>query len=217
MNEPHDHEFEDFLRRRRPLFRRGEDDVLEPPAELDRVVLRQAREAIQAEPPQRLYRAPRWGAGLAIAATLVVGLTFVFKAGMPPAEVRPQVTIENIAQRVEPLTPATAERSAPALTAPAPTADAPLVVDLGPRAVTPADAPLAAEAAPPPGARSAVSTARDTLAAAPGTVSPAWRQDSRAWLEEIERLRAAGNVAQADAELAEYNRQHRALAVSPDR
>jgi len=34
---------------------------------------------------------------------------------------------------------------------------------------------------------------------------------------EIERLRAAGKGAQAEAEYAEYKRQHRAYAVSPDR
>jgi len=226
MNEqPTDREFEDFLRRRRPLFRGGEDDSLEPPAELDRIVLRQARDAIQPEAaPPRLYRAPRWGASLAIAATLVLGLAFVFKAGMTTTDVRPQVTIENIAQRVE--IPAAAPASAaPAAAeqAPVATAGAPVVVDLG-APMTASAAPAAPPAfvseeearrhAPPPPGR-VTSTAGGTVADA--SALPAWRRDSGSWLAEIERLRASGNAAQADAEMAEYNRQHRAMAVSPDR
>jgi hypothetical protein len=233
MNEqPHDREFEDFLRRRRPLFRGGDDHSLEPPAELDRVVLRQAREAIQEDEPQRLYHAPRWGAPLAIAATLVLGLTFVFKAGMTTTDVRPQVAIEEIAQRTDlpaavapapaaaASSPATAPAETPAVSGAAPTRGAPPTAAAAPPAQAPAlvseeEARRHAPSPPPPLIGSPTSTARDTVA--DSAAAPAWRQDSRAWLEEIERLRAAGNVAQADAELAEYNRQHRALAVSPDR
>jgi len=51
---------------------------------------------------------------------------------------------------------------------------------------------------------------------APG-LSPAYRRDSKTWLAEIERLRATGDVARADAELTEFKRQHRAYATSPDR
>jgi hypothetical protein len=101
----HDPEFEDFLNRRRPLFRAEEDDGLEPPAELDRIVLRQAREAIQPQPPVRLLRMPRWAAPLAIAATLVLGLSVVFKASLPVEHKIPRVTVENAAQRFEPAPP----------------------------------------------------------------------------------------------------------------
>jgi hypothetical protein len=157
MTEP-DPEFEEFLRKRRPLFREL-DDGIEPPAELDRIVLRHARQAIEPEPEMRVYRSPRWAAPVAIAATLVVGLAFVLQFG-PPARptVQPEVTVENIAQRVE---------------------------------VPPA----------PP-------AAADT---------PEWRRDARSWMAEIERLRASGDLARANAEQAEFNRQHRAYAASPDR
>jgi len=40
----------------------------------------------------------------------------------------------------------------------------------------------------------------------------AFRRDSKSWLAEIDRLRADGKSAQADAELAEYKRQRRAYA-----
>ena len=47
--------------------------------------------------------------------------------------------------------------------------------------------------------------------------TPAWRHDTQSWLAEIDKLRAQGKSAEADAEMAEYKRQHRAYAASPDR
>jgi len=65
------------------------------------------------------------------------------------------------------------------------------------------------DVSPPPG--------EAQRAVAKATPAPIFRGDSKTWLAEIERLRAAGKGAQADAEYAEYKRQHRAYAVSPDR
>jgi hypothetical protein len=147
-----DDEFDDFLARRRPLFRRPVDD-LQPPEEVDRVVLRRAREAIEIERPQRAFRGANWGAPLAIAATLLVVFTVVLHFMQPKAV--PEVSVQQVAQ------------------------------------------PVAAPAAP--------------------ATTPAWHGDSRAWLAQIEKLRAEGRDAEADAELAAYKREHRALAVGPDR
>jgi hypothetical protein len=176
MSEP-DPEFEDFLKRRRPLFRRDVDDGLEPPPELDRLVLRQAREAIRAEEPLPMYRGPRWAAPVAIAATLVLGLAVVFQvADQQSSQPKPGVAVENVAQQGVPAT-----RAAP-LPAPPPAA---------PSTETPRDPPL-------PDSR-------------------AWRSTPETWLAEIQRLRSAGETARADQEMAEYNRQQRAFAASPDR
>lgn len=120
-----DPEFEDFLKRRRPLFRRDVDDGLEPPAELDRIVLRQARDAIESEQPLRLFGMPRWAAPVAIAATLVVGLAIVFKTGMEPTERVPEVRVENIAQRIDYPTEPVAAPAAPAAPAAETAAPAP--------------------------------------------------------------------------------------------
>ena len=149
MNGPDD-EFEDFLSRRKPLFRPPVDD-LQPPEEVDRVVLRRAREAIEIERPQRAFRGANWGAPLAIAATLLVVFTVVLHFMQPSNKTLPEVTVQQVAQPV-------AESSA-----------------------------------------------------------PAWRSDSQRWLAQIEKLRAAGRNAEADAELAAYKREHRALAVDPNR
>jgi hypothetical protein len=53
--------------------------------------------------------------------------------------------------------------------------------------------------------------------AAKSAGDPAWRRDTKSWLAEIERLRNAGDIARAEAELAEYKRQQRAYAGAPDR
>lgn len=234
MNGPDD-EFDDFLRRRRPVFRRPSDE-LEPPAELDRIVLRQAREAIEAERLQRHFRAPHWGMPVALAATLVLAFTLILRVGLPSKEAPSEVTVQNVSRTVEyPV-------SAPAAAAPeqqsrtaAPTVvaendarpESPVVVDLS-----------AAEAETAPRTDKLADTARSratpefvsaeeanrysaplagispSSAAAP---APEWRRDSKTWLAEIDRLRTAGDVARADAELAEYKRQHRAYAGAPDR
>jgi len=158
-----DDEFEDFLKRRKPAFRKPDDEMFEPPAELDRLVLRQAREAIKPEEPMRVFSAPRWSMPLALAATLLIAFAVIFKAGMPADTApKPEVTVQNVTDRVE-----------------APAAAAPPMV-------------------------------------AAGEV-PAWRRDPKAWQAEIQRLRETGDTARAEAEYAEFKRQQRAFASSPDR
>src|SRR3954466_9413810 len=98
MNSPDD-DFEEFLRKRRPMF--GRSDELEPPLELDRVVLRQAREAIEAERPHRVFRAPPWGMPVALAATLVLAFTIILRVGTPDAVKKPEVTVQNVSRQIE--------------------------------------------------------------------------------------------------------------------
>ncbi len=268
-----DDEFDDFLRRRKPVFRR-DDDGLEPPAELDRIVLRQAREAIEAERPQRVFRAPRWGTPIALAATVLVALSVMIHVGMPAKGPVGEVTVRNISREVGPsAAPAmaaneaadqAADSSATRISEPV-AGNGAVIVDLAPgehastvphqelaratraresgAAAAPvapapggfvADAEASRYAEPPPAAPSAEATvaasrrpemqtstpapvdAGASLAkASPDT--PAWRRDSKTWLAEIARLRAAGEIARAEAEMAEYNRQQRAYAGAPDR
>ena len=175
-----DDEFEEFLKRRKPVFRRPDDEMFEPPAELDRVVLRQAREAIKPEEPMRVFSAPRWSMPIALAATLVLTFTVIFHAGKPQkSDPKAEVTVQNIADRV--------------------------------------DQPPAA--APPPPPPREVASARVESATAPVVAAevPAWRRDSKSWQAEIQRLRDAGDTVRADAEYAEFKRQQRAYASSPDR
>ncbi|HTU67142.1 MAG TPA: hypothetical protein VMF52_14435 [Steroidobacteraceae bacterium] len=242
----HDDEFEDFLRRRRPMFGRA-DDALEPPAELDRVVLRQAREAIEGERPQRLFRAPGWGMPVALAATLVLAFTVILRVEAPPkAEPRGEVTVQAVSRQVEMSADSAAPAAAPAVpmasSAPAEARRFEKLAD----AARPAAPPFVSEAeaarySQPMAGRSAANDARVstgvvidgqradvtpdgelrsesvTAAASAPAAGPAYRREAKTWLAEIERLRAEGDVLRADAELAEYKRQHRAYAVAPDR
>lgn len=197
-----DEEFEDFLKRRKTVFERSKDELFEPPAELDRVVLRQAREAIKPEEPMRVFSAPRWTMPIALAATLLLAFTIMFQAGMPQKqEPRPEVTVQNVAEAVsQPAAEAPREAAPPA---PAPVAARSAVVEAASRERGTAGASMDAAPAAAP--------------AAPSADAPAWRRDPKSWLAEIERLRSTGNEARADAELAEYKRQQRAYAVAPDR
>jgi hypothetical protein len=208
MNAGPDDEFEDFLQRRKAVFERRKDELFEPPAELDRVVLRQAREAIQPPEPMRVFSAPRWSMPIALAATLVLAFTIIFRAEMPskPAP-KPEVTVQSVAERVEAPAVAAAQPQAAREMAPAP----------------PAEPMVARGMADATSRRAGAGVATDASAETPSARSAkdgepyAWRRDPKAWQAEIQRLRDAGNTAAADAEYAEFKRQQRAYAVSPDR
>jgi hypothetical protein len=252
MNRPDD-EFNDFLSRRKPIFR-GIEDPLEPPEELDRLVLHQAREAVEGERPQRMYKGPRFVAPIAIAATLVLAVTVILNVGMPAKpQSTPEVTVQTVAQRLDypaassaPVTNNTARPAAPPPAEIAAAADVhtdSVVVELSPAAtpatatqggfVSEAEASRYARSAPLPSMGVVVEdpvTGSQTVttdfspppseaqrAVAKSSPDLKFRSDSRTWLAEIERLRTEGNTAQAEAEYAEYKRQHRAYAVSPDR
>jgi hypothetical protein len=274
----HDDEFEDFLRRKRPLFSRPGEEPLEPPAELDRLILRQARDAIQEPKPERVFRAPGWGMPVALAATLVLAFTVILHTANSPDRVAGEVAVQNVARSVEtaPVAAAAPPAAELAEAAAAPPANysrnaeagAPasgvIVADLieteadaraqgvaadvararaaahsaGDRALvareeadryaeppgpipTPADAAPASASVLSKSASGAYAPARadapDAVARKAPASSPDYRRDSKTWLAEIERLRTTGDAARADAELAEFKRQHRAYATSPDR
>ena len=81
-----DDDFEAYLRRRVPIDRRLKSlGRLEPPAELDRLIIGRAREAIQGAPPVRVFRAPRWALPMGLAATILVSLSILLDLGMQGA------------------------------------------------------------------------------------------------------------------------------------
>ena len=116
-----DDDFDQFLARKRPVFRRPTDDEVEPPDTVDRLVLRQARDAIKPPRPERMYRGPGWGVPLAVAATLLVCLSLVLHVVMPKKQSTPEAATQQVAQHVD-AAPAAAAPAAPAA-APAATAD----------------------------------------------------------------------------------------------
>ena len=227
-------DFEDFVARRKPVFRR-DDDPLEPPPELDRIVLRQAREAIRIEEPEPAYRGASWGMPVAMAATLLVVFSVFLHLGVQKNEPKGEVTVQTVSQSVDSM--AAPPPPAPAEAPQAAAADAdPLVADLGRSgsrarvggssfATEPETSRYNPPAPPPPVATTGTpaDAGRTSTAAAPpepavaSASAPAWRRDAQSWQAKIQELRAEGKAAEAEAEQAEFKRQHRAYAGSPDR
>jgi hypothetical protein len=82
----HDDEFDAYLKRRVPIDRRlGLMDRLEPPPELDRIVIGNARQAIQSATPTPVFRAPRWALSMGLAATILISLSILLDVGMQGA------------------------------------------------------------------------------------------------------------------------------------
>jgi hypothetical protein len=86
-----DDEFEAYLRRRVRIDRRLRSlDRLEPPAELDQIIIGQARQAIQVAPPVPKFRgsghpAPRWALPMGMAATILISLSVLLDLGVRDA------------------------------------------------------------------------------------------------------------------------------------
>ena len=81
-----DPEFEAYLKRRARIDRRLRSlDRLEPPAELDRIIIARARQSIQGAPPVPLFRAPRWALPMGMAATILISLSVLLDLGMRDA------------------------------------------------------------------------------------------------------------------------------------
>ena len=77
----HDDEFEAYLKWRASG---GTGRGLEPPPELDRIIIGNARKAIQGAAPVPLYRAPRWALPVALAATIVISFVVALELGLRP-------------------------------------------------------------------------------------------------------------------------------------
>jgi hypothetical protein len=82
----YDPEFEAYLRRRVRFDRRLPRSLsrLEPPEDVDRIVIAMAREAIQPLPNAPLLRAPRWAIPLVMAASVLVSFALMLEVGLRP-------------------------------------------------------------------------------------------------------------------------------------
>ncbi len=82
-NSEQDDEFEDYLKRRVPIDK-GPNQLehLEPPPELDRIVIGKARKAIQGAAPIHLYRAPKWALPVGLAATILISFAILLDLGV---------------------------------------------------------------------------------------------------------------------------------------
>jgi hypothetical protein len=167
----HEDEFEAYLRHR-SVLRRPESPTqgLEPPEDLDKIVLRTAREAIQPPRQMPVYRAPRWALPVGLAAGILLCLSIVLNVSL------------NTMRRQEAPPQVTSAPAAPAV-APAP---------LAKRATAEADLRAKPLEAPGNGSTAHASETAPAL--------PAARADPKLWLQRIEALRAQGKIAAADGE-----------------
>ena len=87
MSDPeYDPEFEAYLRRRVHLDRRLHSLArLEPPEELDRIIIGKARQAIRPSPSVPHFRAPKWAVPLGMAACLFMSFSLILDVGLRQA------------------------------------------------------------------------------------------------------------------------------------
>lgn len=87
----HEDEFEAYLTRRHPIHQRlSALERLEPPQELDRLIITEARQAIQGPSPVRIFRAPKWALPVGLAATIVISFTILLNLGAHSVKRREQ-------------------------------------------------------------------------------------------------------------------------------
>jgi hypothetical protein len=121
-----DNEFEAYLKRRARIDRRLRSlDRLEPPAELDRIIIARARQSIQGAPPVPLFRAPRWALPMGMAATILISLSVLLDLGVRDA-------VRRDARRPEMMAAAVARQSEPAAAATLAATAAPAAIETAP-------------------------------------------------------------------------------------
>ena len=221
-----DDEFDDFLKRRKPVFR-SPDDMFEPPAELDRVVLRQRARGHRVRRPMRVFRDPRWAMPVALAATLLLAFTMLVLRGLAARSRRrcPKSPCRTSPSASMCRRPKRRWQSAPPrswLTTSAPSDESSADAVRG----GPATLPRSAQARvgrtalrrrlPRPWPPASPRWWSRRLRRHPPRFRPGGAMRSPGW-RKSQRLRDAGDTARADAELAEYKRQQRAYAGAPDR
>lgn len=218
----HDDELEAYLKRRAP-GRLGQPDRLEPPPELDRIIIGNARKAIQGTPPVPIYRAPKWALPAALAATIVISFAVVLELGLRTHQTAPEpepIDTEIVADA--PLITETPAMAAPQtkpvarLRLPAiPTDPWPPVAASNASPTTDAAQPQADEKARTRLARVEVAESRSRADAnsseevivtgpAPSHHARTAHLDPATWVHEIEKLHSAGRMAEVEWEIKRF-------------
>jgi hypothetical protein len=182
-----DPEFEAFLQRRSPIYRRLADfDNAEPAAELDRLVLNRAREALDSPAQPPIFRTPRWAIPVGLAATILIAFSVVLNIDHRERSPQKSVAAVKADQPAASAARLTANRAEDGSAAAGMASTSTPAI----AAVTDRAAASPAPAAPPPAAH------------------PAYQASAESWLREISRLRAAGKTAEADRELTAFRQAY---------
>jgi hypothetical protein len=212
-------------------------DPLEPPPELDRIIIGNARKAIQGARPAPLYRAPKWALSAGLAITFVVSLAVALLVGLhlkhqnelaaraqeaftnqlvteaPQAPADPETTGKRIklpAIPTKPWPPALASAKAPAPGVAAPTGADKARNRLVRVAVAASRSRVdaeALEAGPVPAAAAATEAPSAPAASSEYPEAPTW-------LGQIEKLRSEGHTAEAEQETKRFREAYPAYPIS---
>jgi hypothetical protein len=181
-------------------------DGLEPPAELDRIVLTNAREAIRIRSSPPPFRFARWAVPFGLAATGVLSFAVMLHLGLlSPKATREVERIEARLHLEQPPQQASVEVAADSA-APAPAANSGATT-----AAAPAEQERSVKRA------EADAAAAGTRASAQAKAAPAEKEEPQAWLKRIETLRAQGKAHEADRELDAFHKAWPDYPTSADR
>jgi hypothetical protein len=224
----HEDEFEAYLTRRLPIHQRLSPlERLEPPDELDRLIIAKARQAIQSPSPVRVFRAPKWALPVGLAATIVISFTVLLNLGVHavkhqeepvlmtnvtvdrPTVAAPMVQAPQIA--IAPAKSSAAKRAggAPRPAVPEQARDSAARLEL-PKAAREIDAAAPAVADTPVETQStAIADTFNRPLPAPsarsaGRAAAPPLPDAGSWFKRIEKLRAEGKTAEAEQEFRRF-------------
>jgi hypothetical protein len=201
-------------------------DPLEPPPELDRIIIGNARKAIQGARPAPPYRAPKWALSAGLAITVVISLAVVLLVGLHlkhqnelAARARAALMTQLVAEapqskriklppiRTEPWPPAVAVASNKA---------APAASGNGRRSADKARNRLARVAVAATRSRVEAESIEAGPGEAPPSAAPAERLEASTWLGQIEKLRGEGHTAEAEQEIKRFRETYPAYPVPHD-
>jgi hypothetical protein len=210
----HDDEFEAYLKRQVPIHKgMTSPERPEPPPELDRIIIGNARKAIQSRSPVRLYRAPKWALPVGLAATILISFATLLGLGVRTVKQQrasiQQATLADASRR-EPPAPQGVVAPSPAIPTapwPAPPMEPPATASSG------AAAPqVSAEDK----ARTRIARADVAARRSRNDGESADRRDHpdpATWLARIEKLRAGGLTGQAEQELKRFHEAYPGYAL----
>jgi hypothetical protein len=205
----HDDEFEAYLKRQVPIHKgKTSSERPEPPPELDRIILGNARKAIQSRSPLRLYRAPKWALPVGLAVTIVMSFAVLLGLGVRSLRHPDAATLQSTSSNASLREPQAVAEPSPAT----PTAPWPPSAKGAAAAASSSAAPVteqfSEDKARTRGARADIAARRSRNAA-----DSADHADPVTWLARIEKLRTAGLTAQADQELKRFHEAYPGYAL----
>jgi hypothetical protein len=182
-------------------------DPLEPPAELDRIVIGKARKAIQATSALRPYRAPKCALPVGLAATILLCFAILLDLGVRAkrndASLQAALSAPSVKTAPAQVPAQTAVQARPEVPSPAAPADPVWAEKASPRAAD-AEEALSADGARSRFARAEKAAKRARAEPETTDARPAPPVPAATWLARIDELRKSGQTAAAESEMKRF-------------